>query len=430
VSVLSNITISQATALGLSTIGRMDYFVDSLDSKLKAYDVNNDLLEDITVLTDLDAYPFTPVVPLNWDGPPMSVQDALDELARRVKDNEEEINLLTTSYNRRAAVIDLVDNTLAPPTEVLNDRYILDFTGTSNAAWDGALAGDIVEFDGALWVGVTPVEGYVSYVDDQNKDALYTDDGSPQWELRTIAVENHNDLQNIQGGAVGDHQHLTTAEKANITGSVTVHSDVNSAGSGDIITTGERNALHPAVSTSDTANIDLSLSTQEISADLTNTGVSAGTYDRATITVDDKGRISAASSNSPAGGATIADIAISQGNLIQNVITSATLTSDVDNWSPIGFDTETDMIRVDVDANNRAVTGIPAPSGGVNRVLAVKNINTASLDLRFSHNDAGSVAANRFLCRDNNNKSIKPNEMAIWFYDHIVQRWTPFNRIG
>ena len=105
-SLLSKIATTQATALGLSTIGRMDYFVDSADFKLKAYDVNNLLLEDITVLTDLDAYPFTPVVPLNWDGPPMSVQDALDELARRVRDNEEEINLLTTSYNRRAAVID------------------------------------------------------------------------------------------------------------------------------------------------------------------------------------------------------------------------------------------------------------------------------------------------------------------------------------
>jgi hypothetical protein len=88
------------------------------------------------------------------------------------------------------------------------------------------------------------------------------------------------------------------------------------------------------------------------------------------------------------------------------------------------------MIRVDVNANNRAITGITAPGAGINRVLAVKNINTASSDLRFSHNNAGSLAANRFLCRDNNNKSIKPNETALWFYDHIQARWTPLNRIG
>jgi hypothetical protein len=66
----------------------------------------------------------------------------------------------------------------------------------------------------------------------------------------------------------------------------------------------------------------------------------------------------------------------------------------------------------------------------LNRILAIKNLNNAGLDIRFSNNNAGSLAENRFLCRDNNNKSIKPNEMAVWFYDHIIQRWTPFNRIG
>jgi len=129
-------------------------------------------------------------------------------------------------------------------------------------------------------------------------------------------------------------------------------------------------------------------------------------------------------------GANISDIAISQGNLIKNIITAATLTSNVNNWSPTGFDANTDMIRVDINANQRAISGIVAPSTGVNRILAIKNINTASLDLRFQHNSSSSLPANRFLCRDNNSKSIKPNETALWFYDHIVQRWTPFNRIG
>jgi len=88
------------------------------------------------------------------------------------------------------------------------------------------------------------------------------------------------------------------------------------------------------------------------------------------------------------------------------------------------------MIRVDVNQNNRAISGVIAPSAGVNRILAIKNINTGVSDLRFEHNNAGSTAANRFLCRDNQNKSIKPNDTAIWFYDHLVSRWTPYNRIG
>jgi len=126
----------------------------------------------------------------------------------------------------------------------------------------------------------------------------------------------------------------------------------------------------------------------------------------------------------------LSDLAISQGYLVQNVLTAATLTSNVNNWNPTGFNANTDMIRVNVNANNRAITGIVAPAAGVNRILAVKNINTASLDIRFVHNSSNSLPQNRFLVRDNNTKSIKPNETALWFYDHIVNRWTPFNRIG
>lgn len=124
------------------------------------------------------------------------------------------------------------------------------------------------------------------------------------------------------------------------------------------------------------------------------------------------------------------NIAISQAYIIQTIITAPTITSDQDNYSPVGFDDDTDLIRVDIDANNRSISGIPAPPLGVFRILGIKNTNTTSLDLRFEHNNAGSLPQNRFLCRDNTRKSIKPNEMALWFYDHNVQRWTPFNRIG
>ena len=124
------------------------------------------------------------------------------------------------------------------------------------------------------------------------------------------------------------------------------------------------------------------------------------------------------------------NIALSQGYNIQSILTVPTLTATVNDWNPIGFDLETDLIRVDINANNRAITGIVAPPLGVNRILGIKNLNTVGNDLRFENNNAGSSPQNRFLCRDNTRKSIKPNEMALWFYDHIIQRWTPFNRIG
>jgi len=95
---------------------------------------------------------------------------------------------LESGYSRRKAVIDIVDNTAVPPTEVTGDRYILDNTGASHANWDGASALDIVEFNGTTWDATTPLEGWISYLDAQNLDALYVDDGTPAWELRAVAA--------------------------------------------------------------------------------------------------------------------------------------------------------------------------------------------------------------------------------------------------
>ena len=118
-------------------------------------------------------------------------------------------------------------------------------------------------------------------------------------------------------------------------------------------------------------------------------------------------------------------------NIIQinNIVNAGILTSDQNDWNPTGFATA-DIIRVDIDANNIVISGMVAPSAGNNRILAISNINIGSDDIRFNHNDALSLEANRFLLRDNANKSIKPNETAVFWYDHTSQRWKPYNRIG
>lgn len=109
-----------------------------------------------------------------------------------------ELSAISSGYNRRKAVINVVDNTVAPPTEVNGDRYILDNTGGGvHGDWDGAAINEIVEFDGASWVATSPDEGWVSYVDTLNKDALFVDDGTPAWEVREIAVSNHGDLLDL-----------------------------------------------------------------------------------------------------------------------------------------------------------------------------------------------------------------------------------------
>ena len=111
------------------------------------------------------------------------------------------------------------------------------------------------------------------------------------------------------------------------------------------------------------------------------------------------------------------------------IITPSTLTATADNYAPSGFST-CNMIRQDINANNREITGFVAPPAGVNRIIKICNIDSGSFDLRFTHNDSGSLAANRILCRDNNQKSIKPNETAEYWYDHLSLRWRPLNRVG
>lgn len=131
---------------------------------------------------------------------------------------------------RRRAVIDLVDNTVAPPTEVDGDRYILDNTGGGvNAGWDGASINDVVQFNGAsgLWEATTPEEGWITYVDLQDKDARFIDDGTPMWELIPAAITVHNDMSGKQGGGEGEFYHLTSNQEAAAESAVPIATAVN-----------------------------------------------------------------------------------------------------------------------------------------------------------------------------------------------------------
>lgn len=62
----------------------------------------------------------------------------------------------------------ITDNTVAPPTEVLGDVYVLsEAGGAPHADYDGAAAGDIVRFNGTVWVKTTPTTGTKISIDDE-----------------------------------------------------------------------------------------------------------------------------------------------------------------------------------------------------------------------------------------------------------------------
>ena len=67
---------------------------------------------------------------------------------------------LNDAWHPFPAISYVVDNTLLPATEVSGDVYVLSHNGgVPHVNYDGAAAGDIVQFNGTLWVATTPIPG-------------------------------------------------------------------------------------------------------------------------------------------------------------------------------------------------------------------------------------------------------------------------------
>ncbi len=151
------------------------------------------------------------------------VKEALETL-------DSTITALENGLIHRDPVINVVDCTQAPPTEVSGDRYVIDNTGgTVHANWDGASKNDIVDFNGSTWDSFSPEEGWLTYVDTPNQDALFIDDGTPQWQLRPVAVTAHGDLS----GVTSDQHHNQSHGASDHSGSIGTHSQLTSVGEND-----------------------------------------------------------------------------------------------------------------------------------------------------------------------------------------------------
>jgi len=103
--------------------------------------------------------------------------------------------------------LDIADSTVAPPTEVDGDIYLLDSSGTPHADWDSSSQEDWVYYDGTndTWISVTPVEG--TYCHDQDTGNLYCFDGT-NWAAYTASASAGGSTTQVQfndaGGLAGN----------------------------------------------------------------------------------------------------------------------------------------------------------------------------------------------------------------------------------
>jgi hypothetical protein len=88
------------------------------------------------------------------------------------------------SMDFEESIIAIVDASAPPPTEQLEDRYLLDTTGVVHPDWDGANHNDIVEWGGVFWNIYTPSRGTMVYNHDDT--TLYVFDGT--WETISEAI--------------------------------------------------------------------------------------------------------------------------------------------------------------------------------------------------------------------------------------------------
>lgn len=110
----------------------------------------------------------------------------LKSALQSVETYAENTRSLVNNFEWQASAKDYItDNTAAPPTEVSGDRYILSHDGGApNAGWDGASAGDVVEFNGTTWDATTPTVGMYIAVDDDST-GLYLWGGS-SWAFKNF----------------------------------------------------------------------------------------------------------------------------------------------------------------------------------------------------------------------------------------------------
>ena len=102
------------------------------------------------------------------------------------------------------------------------------------------------------------------------------------------------------------------------------------------------------------------------------------------------------------------------------------------NYNPAGF-TTSNMVVVETQGSDENISGLQAPPVGVNRIVHIyNNSDIGGNDDRiiFLANNGASLAANRIITREDNNRTIRAGEIGSFWYDHTVSRWRQYIRVG
>lgn len=312
---------------------------------------------------------------------------------------------LNTFEWENSALDYVTDNTVAPATEVTGDRYVLSHDGGApHADYDGASAGDVVEFNGTVWEATTPTLGTF------------------------ISVDSFDDRLFYWGGAAWDQKYFeaTTASTGLTKVGFDIRLDASSAGAGLGFSTG---VLSVNVDDStieintDTLRVKaLGITTNELAAtsvtaaklgsDVAGTGLTGGNGSAIAIDFDTTGTKAVAASvlasTTNGEGASLIGVEDSGGNYTATTVegvlteidgrlgaveavTSATWEIKTANYTAVSGD----KILADTDTTGAFTVTLPAtPSAGDEVVVrdAKRNTETDAITVARNGSNIGGLA--------------------------------------